>query len=215
MGKRCVAQLFAVIALLFCMASGAWAIPVLYDDFSGGLSDSKWDTSLLDGVSVENGVLTLRDNEFGNTFLFGLPMTFAPGGYQLTFDFRTDLASVFSGNTYVNDLFTTSLGFDTLLEVTSQGAIPSSPGILVTDNDWTHLTYDFTLTQSTDLDLWFTLLDNTTSIGGPFQQDSVVYLDNLRITSEAQPVPEPSTFALMGSVLLTATLLMMRRDRRG
>jgi hypothetical protein len=78
---------------------------------------------------------------------------------------------------------------------------------------WNRLKYDFYLpTDATDLGLFFTLADQNSITGQAFSSDSVVYLDNIQISSLTTPVPEPGTFLLLGAGLVGFAVLRRRKQ---
>ncbi len=217
--QGCFRLLLSVVIVAFWMGSAA-AYTIFSEDFSSPTLDSTlWDTSFSDGISVQDdGTLRMVDVASGNTFLFAKsPLPAGPGSYRFEVDFRAELSSYLPDGTFY-DLFTVSLGSDTLVEVDAQGTSTYLSSTVFPGQTWNHLVYDFTLIADADVTPWFTLVDQNTildSITGlpvDFSSDSTVYLDNVQINSVAAPVPEPSTLLLVGAGL--AGLAVMRKRTR-
>jgi hypothetical protein len=206
-----------VMVMLCGTGRQAEALTIFSENFSTTPLSSLWDPSLIDGIAVQSdGTLQMKDVATGNTLLLANAISAGAGSYRFEVDYLTQLSPVSPEGTFL-DLFTASLD-GTLLEVNTSsskkyfGATTISLG-----QGWNRLTYDFNLSTAADISLMFTLADQNTILdeyGFPvnFTSDSTVYLDNVRISSLATPVPEPGTFLLLGAGLVGFAVLRRRNQ---
>jgi hypothetical protein len=187
-------------------------------------SDQAWTA---ENVTVNGDVATITDN--GNLFIGVLS---PQGNYTFSFDYKTNIPP--AGNGAFPDLFGVSIYFNHFplpVDINGDPIIdPNDPvtiAVLDVDfstNDWVHVSLNFFNPGQNTLIPVFEIFDLD---GQPIYDEergglidylnlgnSTAEVQNVYLTAQTTPVPEPSSLMLLGASIIGFGLLLLTQRRK-